>query len=261
MGIVAYVDESADSKRERVFALAGFAAHEQFWEEFQARMGERLREDGIDVFHMTDCESCWGEFRKWQDDKAKSIALVSDLISLILDSQLVGIWSGVHMETYNRVVKGRVLPLIDHPYFFCFVHCFGQMLRGMRDLPPEEKLSFVFEENAEVKRFVLGGHRGLRDFPFLPEDERLRIGDAAFAPKKSSRALQAADLLAYECFKYLDNLWFNPQIPERKSLARLKKRIVYSSPLEEPVLARIVLEVQAFETALKSALPELDVLR
>ena len=258
MGIVAYIDESTDQKCERVFALAAFVAHEQSWEEFTALMRERLRRDGIDVFHMTDCESCWGEFRKWQGEKVKSIALITDLVSMILDSQLVGIWSGVSMEVYNRVVKGRVFPLVDHPYFFCFVHCLQQMLPRMENLAPEEKLHLVFEENAAVKRLVLSGHRGLRDFPFLPDVERARIGNASFAAKKGSLALQGADLLAYECFKHLENLWFNPQIPQRRSLARLRKRVAFSAPLDEPLLNRIVLEFQTFEANLKSAFPEIS---
>jgi hypothetical protein len=256
MGIIAHFDESNDQKCERVFALAAFVAHERVWEEFTALMRARLQRDGIDVFHMTDCESCWGEFRKWQEEKAKSIALITDLVSIILDSQLVGIWSGVSMEVYDRVVKGRVYPLIDHPYFFCFVHCLQQMLPRMENLAPEEKLHFVFEQNAPVKGLILSGHRGLRDFPFLPFKERARIGDASFAAKNTTTALQAADLLAYECFKHLDNVWFNAEIPQRRSLARLKERIAFSAPLEEPVLNRIVIEAQAFEEDLKSTFPE-----
>jgi hypothetical protein len=105
MSIVAFIDESADPKRERVFALASLVGHELFWQQFGALMKERLQRDGIEVFHMTDCENGWGEFRKWKNDKARAIALVTDLVTLILDSKLVGAWSGEPLRDFPTIAR------------------------------------------------------------------------------------------------------------------------------------------------------------
>jgi len=257
MSFVAYLDESSDPRRQRAFTLAGYVGHEDSWELFEDRWAKRLEDDGIQTFHMTDCENCYGEFGKWRQQKHKSVALITDLVSIVLESELIGFWSGVPLKDYNELVAGKIPAIIDDPYFLCFVHCLNQVLPGLDNQPPAETLSFVFEENRSVETGVLTMYQWAKILPTFSQDRKQRLGGATFVAKNNSHALQAADMIAYESFKHLDNSLFNPQIKERRSMARLKEKVVRAYPLHRDILEKLASEMRGLDGVLRSMFPDL----
>jgi hypothetical protein len=92
----------------------------------------------------------------------------------------------------------------------------------------------------------------LRDLPDLAQFHH-RFGDVRFAARCDTPALQAADLLAYECYKHVTNVRAGYPRPERKSPTRLKSRIVHSAPLPGELLKRVGDQMTMYYTLLEAA--------
>src|SRR5262249_35227635 len=110
--LLAYGDESHDSRTERVFAVAAlFGAVEQ-WDELTRRWAARI---GDRVFHAADCESDHGAFKT--SAHYDNQRLYADLTRILAESRLIGFGSAIdlvsHREFFPDVPK-------DVPYYRCF---------------------------------------------------------------------------------------------------------------------------------------------
>jgi hypothetical protein len=73
-----------------------------------------------------------------------------------------------------------------------------------------------------------------------------RFGEVRFASRRDTPPLQAADLLAYESYKHVVNAFSGFRRPQRRSLARLKSRIVYAEPLPTGLLEKLGVEMESY---------------
>ncbi len=247
--ITAYFDESYDREHSHVFALAGWTAWNVEWDLFDSIWRTVLAKYGIADLHMRDYESAWGEYKGW--DRNRRIELLSALIDAFVESAAppstgpVGFWSALPLKDYERCVSGRPLKWEDHPSFVCFVHCLNRMLPFTRGTPEEVKIDFVFDCNPKLEERTRAIFSQLRILPDFDEFHD-RFGGIHFASRRDTPALQAADLLAYESYKHVVNAFADFPRPQRKSLARLTSRIVYSEPLPAALLERLGVEIDSY---------------
>jgi hypothetical protein len=69
-----------------------------------------------------------------------------------------------------------------------------------------------------------------------------RLGSLRFASKRDAIPLQAADLLAYELRKRLDHKLFDPARAERRSMGRVRRRLINPKYFDEAGLRALVEE-------------------
>lgn len=247
--ISAYFDESYDREQSHVFALAGWTAWNIEWEHFDSGWRAVLAKHGVADLHMRDYESGWGEYKGW--DATRKIEFLSELIDIFDESAAppssgpVGFWSALPLKDYERYVGGRPLKWEDDPSFVCFVHCMNRILPFTRGTPDEVKIDFVFDSNPRLEQRTLAIFSQLRFLPDLAEFHH-RFGEIRFASRRAEPGLQAADLLAYECYKHVVNVFARFPRPQRKSLARLKSRIVYSEALPAELLEKLGVEIERY---------------
>lgn len=135
--------------------------------------------------------------------------------------------------------------------FLCLLHCVKQILPFTRSTPDEVQIDFVFDQKPELEQRIGAIFFQLRHLPDLAEFHH-RFGDVRFAWRRETPALQAADLLVYECFKHMINARAGFPRPPRKSLARLQSRIVHAAPLPGELLKRVGREMIAYYDFLAS---------
>jgi hypothetical protein len=210
----AYLDESTDSKRERVFAIAGYLGTEEEWLKLENAWKEATR--GLECFHMAECESQVGEFEEWP--KEKCIELVTALVTILLERELYGVCSAIMIDDFKRVFPDEPL---DTLYYLCFQHCVSSIAelacsRG-------EEVAFVFDRTSEFSGTALNHYNALATSEKWQYSRWL--GPIAFESKVKFIPLQAADLVAYETFKYMHNAQYDPQRPIRKSIDRLREKV------------------------------------
>lgn len=251
--LTAYFDESHDATKSKVFVYAGWTAWRIEWESFGRLWHSVLLGEGLQDFHMADYEASRGAFKGW--DRRRKVLLLAALIDAFDKCAAppsrgpVGFWSAVELPDYEKFVRGHALKWEDDPMFLCFLHCIKQIFPMIRGTPAEAQVDFVFDWKPELEQRTRAIFWQLRHLPDLIEF-RHRFGELSFSSRRQTPQLQAADLLAYECFKHLLNALDGFPRPKRKSLARLETRIVYSSPMPRELLRRLGIQLDLYYAAL-----------
>ncbi len=109
------------------------------------------------------------------------------------------------------------------PYFLCFQHCVVEAAHYADHLDPDEKVAFVFDRQGELSGEATRLYNDLKDSDEWPN--RVRLADAfAFASRRETVPLQAADIAAYESYKRVENLLYSPEHAERWPMKQLRMR-------------------------------------
>jgi hypothetical protein len=210
-----------DSKRPGVLAVGGYVAHTDQWTKFEEEWGFRLRQAGVEVFHATDFYNSRGEFEGWDKQKQREFA---KYFTAIAEKQTeLAIGRAVEVDAYDEHVApilatshwsphGRITPLM-----WCARTCLEALaVRHARFVPSSEQIAVVFEEGDGIGE-TIDYMRGLqkRGAPFAQRFESFSDGP------KSVKPLQAADLIAHEAIRAVQEKISPTGRSKRKSMLRL----------------------------------------
>jgi Protein of unknown function (DUF3800) len=205
----AYLDESYG---DRVFSIGGFFGPDTAWEDFNTEWSSALARFELTEFHSNHWENLKGEFKGWTSDK--KIALIQELATIINSNEIAGVHSAVSLRDFRKIFP---LDKPDAPYFLCFQSCVAEAAywSGQK----RQQVSFWFDQQKQVE------FRANRLFNHVKTADswvdRCWLGSLTFAGSKLCLPLQAADFLAYEGFKHLDNELLNSNRPMRKPMKLL----------------------------------------
>jgi hypothetical protein len=212
-------DESADESKTRVFSLSGLIANDSEWQVLKDAWLERT---GGVVFHASECESDHGEFAK--NDHAGNLKLYADLTQIIVNSGIGGFAVALDLAAWLEYFPG--VPT-DVGYYKCFSEVIKHFLYGpYRDSFPIE-FTFDHRQESEYNAGLLYSH--MVNLPEWKEKNVFLNAKVNFDSRKDVR-IQAADLVAREAMKHLDNIVGPKQRPIRRSmeaLARANSRIKF----------------------------------
>ena len=227
-------DETGTDKqpRTRVSAIAGLVGTEKAWNRFDREWRAALKAEGVPYFHAVECEKGVGEF--YGMDAIKRGKVAGRLVGVILNSSLQPHSYGVVIPQFNEMSEAfRKHYTLDHPdipYYLCLHHTFVEVSHFADDLPKDEQVYFRFEKQDEFEKDAQESFDIFKTNPHWPNSSRL--GKCCFVPEEQEHeypGLQAADLLAYETYRHLDNRHFQPNLrPElkvRTAFALLQKKL------------------------------------
>jgi len=193
----AYGDDSADETKHRVFAVAGLFGSKTDWN--QLRIKWRARTKGK-IFHATECDADLGAYEYTGHKENKQ--LYADLTNIIAKSNLLG-WA-VSLSLLD--FKELLVPHLDeNPYYICFHSVVIALAKNGSFCIPRRRIKFIFDRNQEIA-YNAGA---LYDHIVRQSTKEWSFGDLmddelGFATRKTV-GIQAADLLAREAMKLLDN--------------------------------------------------------
>jgi hypothetical protein len=225
-------DESHDSKRELVMTMAGLLAPRANWSQLWVKWKDALAADGVTVFHAAECEGGQREFKGWSRDRINRFQ--QTLIDLIVDPvhDAIGYSVSLALGPYRDLTprlrailkfpKGLSVsgPLYD-PYFILYQHLVEIACTEayIAKLPRDEGIGFTFDRHNFWMRA-----KGVAETTFALRDFGHRIRGAGFMDKAKIAPLQAADLLAYETYRYEAETHLGSK-PARWQYTALKARI------------------------------------
>lgn len=136
--------------------------------------------------------------------------LKSNAVNIVINSGMIGVGVGIEIEPFRRLVIGRpevskVIPA--NPYLFAFNSAVIETL-FVADIfvgEPKEPITFIFENHPQWSSFANQMFTDLKSDSEWPKEKRDRLGAAAFEDKKRHKPLQAADHIAYETWRYMQN--------------------------------------------------------
>jgi len=221
-------DETGIDKKPttRISAIAGLVGNEKSWEKFDRNWRKVLKAEDIPYFHAVACERAADEF--YGLDVMKRGKIVDRLVTVIMESSLQPYSHGIVIPHFNAMsldfrshyTSGHP----DIPYYLCLAQTFMEVSHTADKLPPEEQVLFLFEKQDEFEKDAGILFQEFKTNPDWPN--HVRLADCHFVPIEDVPkypGLQAADLLAYESFRQLDNKHFQPKLrPEWKARTAIK---------------------------------------
>lgn len=234
----AYFDESGThGKQSGVVTVAGFVAERERWAAFGLEWDGFLKQEGVTCFHRAHLEGFHGEFERekgWDEERRERV--VNEAQTIIGKHVQLGFSHSVIKADYDEVITGEVRQKLGiHYYTFCAQACMRKVAAWAGLTNHNEAIHYIFEAGAKGT-----GELALMMGKVSKRKEAkaaFRLGSLSFAQKCDEliddgingkvlfpglRQLQAADILAYEGYKHMDN-WHiaNPKRPLRESFLHL----------------------------------------
>lgn len=206
-------DESSDETGQRTFAVAGIMGTQEEWDALEVNW---LKRTGGKIFHATDCESGYGDYK--DIPKEKRHKEYEDLTKILAQSNMWGFGCAMDIQAYKKLFPEG---LDIAPYFSCFVRVILFFARlAYHYIPRQPKAKFIFDRNSKTNFVSVS----LVDyFTNLTEyDYSSFVGQIAF-DSIDTTGIQVADLLARETMKHMDNQIGPVKRRMRLSMASLLK--------------------------------------
>lgn len=188
--LTVYADESGDEKQKRIFVVAGLIGTQNEWQHIENKWINRT---GGVVFHATDCEANFGNFK--HNSPQENQALYKDLTKILAASPLWGFGNALDIQSY----KDTMPYAIDvSPYF----QCFGMVVHHLALLGsvymPKQRIEYVFHRRIETE------YNAFYFYDYLRKASDMKIpemSDKISSATSETIGIQIADLFAREVMK------------------------------------------------------------
>jgi Protein of unknown function (DUF3800) len=215
-----HLDESYGAAN--AYAVAGYVATVEQWKEFEREWNQLCEEVNVRYIHKEELEHLWGEFRYAQDwpkeeQKQLQIKVNSRACGILLRRVNAGFGAAVCKSDWIAADKGRWASTLGESFYAAGVFaCFRLIATWMEAFNRNEPMRYILEAGAEGRREV---EAMLKLAENSPEAMAMsRMGGWSFEYKKDRVIknvtyhrvvpLQAADFLAYEIYRHMDNRGF-----------------------------------------------------
>jgi hypothetical protein len=209
----AYFDESGTHKGSSVCVVAGLMASPVRWERLTASWGKVLASAGIPDFHASDCVTGGGIFKGW--DPQERDRLYIRFVNLVKRTAAFRVWTAVVMADFHSYYddKGEKIP-----YRLCALGCASRVRQLAAKRGPLFVIPYVFDQGPKGKWVyaafdrLLAKGRGSHYY---------RMGAVTRGDRRSMLPLQAADLHAYEVYRYFADQWRTERHDARSAFREL----------------------------------------
>ncbi len=202
-----YGDESGTSRDNRVATVAGYLGQVGEWRRFEREWRKVCGKYDVKIVHRADLETWHGEFtaeRGW--NPARRTSFLGELQPIIKSCTKVAVGSAVIKEDWEEVMPEWLTRFFGGTYGWCAHECIVAVRKWCERPSARSRTSrpvcWAFERGAEGQHQVEAMFAELSNISELKA--AFRIGALSF-PDKDVVPLQAADLLAYEVFKQVEN--------------------------------------------------------
>jgi hypothetical protein len=205
--LTGFVDDSGSGEgidRGNIFVLAGFVSTPERWKDFSDRWKIICdQEPKTPDFHIANdirLKNRDGSVR-WTKDQRDT--RIRELVDLIKTHAKFRVDSVLAWPNYDRVVKGRIPPALDNPYFLCFCNVLISVAEYMDKAGIDGTVDWTFDEQGRV------GSQANKWYEFIranmrPQLQRMFGRKPVFGHDKNLLPLKAADIYAWQIRRHLD---------------------------------------------------------
>jgi Protein of unknown function (DUF3800) len=199
--LTAYFDDSGTSDNDPVVAVGGYVASTTMWDTFNSRWRELLLRNGIKRMRRADLENLVGEFADWNPDRRT--AFVKKAHAIIKRCTYAPLGVAIVKKDFEDSFPSNSTARKFGFYGWGAHGCVATLGEWCRKYNKREPIHIVFESGTK------GQEQVNRTLKILAEQPDTRHLDACrftwtFADK-SILPLQAADVVAYEFYKFIKN--------------------------------------------------------
>jgi len=198
--LTAYFDDSGTSPSNQVAAVAGYVASAAQWEKFNIEWKRLLSEFGVKAMHRSDLECFEGEFLGWTP--AKRTELMIKAQKIIKKHTYLPVGSAVIKADFDEIIPTRMQEHVGGHYGWCVTEALVLANHWAQTAKHRDPIDWVFEAGTNGSSKV--NEMFNRLFAITEARTRLRINGWSFRDK-TTLPLQAADVVAYETYKFVQN--------------------------------------------------------
>ena len=214
-----YIDESGTDDGQ-LFTTTGVAiAQHETWERFLPCWRAVLDEYGLANYHAADFNNYKNcpDYSHLSEHEQKECS--KKLIGCLDKAQMQGFGFGVRVSEFSLALQKYPIPkmraidmLLERSV--CKIQEWGD------DQPTSESIGIAIEMGQKIHSDLLTMLREAAAVGGLG-----KVNHIGFYRKEQCAALQVADMIAYEGFKYLTNIVKRPDLGERKSFTAMRTAI------------------------------------
>jgi hypothetical protein len=255
-----YCDDSGTHSQSPIAIAACFIAPVLQWEHFVKDWNDANDAENFGVFHMADFVAHKGQFAlpEWQD-KQKRARTLRRLISIINIRRHHGFAAAVEKEALDEEMPRHFAEgykLGKNHYTFAMRMCLGKVLKWRRKYGHTEPIEYVFDEMSKGKGEINAVfERALSEGADQAQVFGITKGGWSFQSKSTTLPLQAADILAWESYNYMQKVFLSEiKQPVRKSFSALTEKAFENAYHRRDTLKALVKDLQAkYELRIKKS--------
>jgi hypothetical protein len=237
-----YFDDSGTHPESEMAVASCYIGHVEQWNELCRNWNEANEKEEFGTFHMADFVANKAQFKApvWAD-KRKRDRTIMRLINIIRTRAEYGFSACIVKDAYDKhILADPVLVRKSYKnHYSAAIHmCMAHIDEWRTKRNREEPIQYIFDQlskgrgeiDAMFQTVMLGGSDGLKRYGVY--GKKLRDG-WSFQDKESVVPLQAADIWAYENYRYMRDIVIpNSGSAPRQSflaLSKLPHRVVYQN--------------------------------
>ena len=203
--ITAYFDDSGTDAETQVCSVGGYLATVDQWNRFIPRWQELLSEYDVQQMHRTDLETWHGEFTKdrgWEPTRRKNFLKKAHRI--IKDFTYTPIGSAVVKKDFEDILPEPIKKFFGGEYGWCAHECILAVSNWSDRAKHHEPIEWIFEEGTKGSGQIIYYLQRCSETPTISQMTRVKRNGWSFK-SKAIIPLQAADVVAYEIYKQVQN--------------------------------------------------------
>jgi hypothetical protein len=191
------------------YVFAGFFADQEVWDFIEDGWAKINAGFHVKRFHASHLNQKSNENEGWGDHQ--KIAYSAELLKVLSQAgkSLSAVSCGMFADEYREVINTEGQRKMGSPYIACFNSCITRVARAMdvQGFPPGAKFSALIDEDDEYLS-AIDRFSKIRDDPQFAHG--VRMGTCTPGKMEHIPALQPADLIAYEIYKWMMDVRKHP---------------------------------------------------
>jgi uncharacterized protein DUF3800 len=211
----AYLDASGDRNLPAI-AVAGWVASATQWQSFEPKWKALLDKYNLPRWHHTEFlayrkKDKSGQKSRWRD--AEWLQARSEMCALICELHPMGVGAGVHFDDYEAIRALGKWEMPEDAYYFCLDRCLSELIHQITEANGDEGIAIYCDSDRQpALGHQLGKWHEERYGPrsaWYPPQRRISL---TYGWSNDYPALEAADVLANETYRYLKKKTGMPQL-------------------------------------------------
>lgn len=184
--VVAYFDETGTHGPSNFTAVCGFVGTTIEWARLERPWATLLAAHGVTEFHGSKCP------------REILVPLTNALADEIAKRDLDVVVASMAKQDWDRCASAEIKARFVTPYHFCFEFMLHKVVTWSRTYAGGEPVALVFAHHQEYGTHAAEIHNEYHHSAMYPH-----LGSLSSGEPKELVALQAADLLSYETYRYM----------------------------------------------------------
>jgi len=219
-----YLDDSGTHNESGLIVVAGYMSNAERWPTFDKEWREALSDFGIARFHASDCANGAPPFDAWTHQQRMDRPI--DLIAIVNRHIVMSVATIIPRALYNEHVAQSDRRKLGGPYGLAAVTCGLEIAKVMRMLDADARAAYMYDAGTRGSGEILKSFSEVLKTKEQAARDRYRLATVNFVDNREITPLQAADLLAYEVYRFqASELGISGHLVRHRYVEALRKKM------------------------------------